>query len=243
MIDFDDVAVYEKLKEERPDVVISDLKKYLLEFPKERVQKKWYKSWSHQEISERFNYGNNLTKASNIAHGYLRNFSIRYILDICPYFTVGKHRFTGIYKAEIVIPPKSFFYTDEGFYQVLFHEIIHSSKIHDVGAEKYVKEEENHRLSTHNIVIKYSGEEIIAEFGALCLSIHAGILTKEILMNSIAYFDCHWFFDWKSNRKNMSRNSSYKNYYELLLSEIFYEAEKAVDMVLSKRRKYICLFP
>lgn len=92
----------------------------------------------------------------------------------------NKEAYYNPYNDKINIPAKKFFETIEGYYEALFHEMVHSTG-------------HKSRLNRFNEVDQfvfgsssYSKEELIAEIGAAMLCAKAGIEQKT-LNNSVAY--------------------------------------------------------
>lgn len=111
----------------------------------------------------------------------------------------------------INLPPKPRFKTSEGYYAVLFHELVHST-----GSER--------RLNRPGVAemdyfgsSKYGKEELIAEMGAGYLCGYTGIANNQLLDNQAAYIQ-NWIAQFKNDRK--------------LLIEAASKAQQAVDYIL-----------
>jgi len=112
--------------------------------------------------------------------------------------------------------PRNFFGNDL-YYNVLFHEAIHST-----GHKKRLNRHEkfpDHRFSSHD----YSIEELVAEMGAAYLCGICGIQTRTI-DNSAAYIQS-WLNKLKNDNKFVIQAASY--------------AQRAVDYILEHQRKPI----
>ncbi len=94
----------------------------------------------------------------------------------------------------VKVPSIDTFRTSESFYQVLFHELIHSTG-HRSRLDRF-NEEEGAAIFGNE---KYSKEELVAEMGASFLSAQAGILT-ETIHQSAAYLE-GWLSALKNDKK------------------------------------------
>jgi antirestriction protein ArdC len=111
----------------------------------------------------------------------------------------------------VTMPPRDTFESPEAFYNVLFHELTHST-----GHESRLKREGVTNptwFGSH----EYSKEELVAEMGAAFLSGHAGISTEGLINNSAAYLHT-----WASKLKDEPK----------LIVNAAACAQKAVDHVL-----------
>lgn len=111
----------------------------------------------------------------------------------------------------INMPPKQRFQSAEGYYAVLFHELVHST-----GSEN--------RLNRPGIAevdffgsAKYCREELIAEMGAGYLCGYTGIQSNQLVNNQTAYVQ-NWIAQLKNDKQ--------------LLIEAASKAQKAVDYIL-----------
>ncbi len=108
----------------------------------------------------------------------------------------------------VQIPPKETFETLDAYYNVLFHELIHStghvSRLNRLGLA-------NPRFGTE----QYSKEELIAEMGAAILCAHTGI--EADIENSAAYIN-GWLDVLKNDKKMVLVGAR--------------DAQKAVDFIL-----------
>jgi antirestriction protein ArdC len=112
---------------------------------------------------------------------------------------------------EVCIPAISKFHSSEAYYNVLFHELIHSTGHYSRLNREGVSANQGFGSEV------YSKEELIAEIGAGILSGYAGISDEKLLSNSAAYIQA-----W------MEKLSSDKN----LIFEASGKAQKAVDYIL-----------
>lgn len=80
----------------------------------------------------------------------------------------------------ITIPERNRFYTAEGYYSTLFHELIHST-----GHPTRL----NRDLSTRHNSAQYSREELVASLGAAFLCSVAGIINASLIENEAAYIN------------------------------------------------------
>lgn len=102
----------------------------------------------------------------------------------------GKQAYYHPEDDRIVIPTKKTFGTIEGYYSVLFHEVVHSTGHATRLGRKGIVEKSEFGS------IPYAMEELIAEIGACYLCNLTGILNTQIL-NSAAYIQ-----DWVDKLRN-----------------------------------------
>jgi antirestriction protein ArdC len=114
---------------------------------------------------------------------------------------------------KVLMPPMSVFHTSENYYQVLFHELIHST-----GHQK--------RLNRKEIVVPtnfgsemYSKEELVAELGACFLMSRAGSLQEFNTIQSAAYIQ-----GWIKRLENDKR----------LILEASGKASRAADFIINE---------
>lgn len=111
------------------------------------------------------------------------------------------------------MPNQSAFTSDQYYYNVLFHELTHSTGHKSRLDRKGVTELTG--FGTHN----YSKEELVAEFGAAMLSGHSGI-ENETIENNAAYIQ-----NWLKALKNDKR----------LVVMAAAAAQKATDYILDRK--------
>lgn len=111
----------------------------------------------------------------------------------------------------INMPPKPRFKSPEGYYAVLFHELVHSTGSENRLNRPGVAEMDYFGSS------KYCKEELIAEMGAGYLCGFTGIENTHLIDNQVAYLQ-NWIAQLKNDKQ--------------LLIEAASKAQKAVDYIL-----------
>jgi antirestriction protein ArdC len=119
------------------------------------------------EITEEYFY--DISKVRNILDSYV---------DAPPVVEGGSKAAYNFREDFIKMPKKSLFFSEEGYWATLFHELTHST-----GYEKRL----NRKMTTQADLESYSFEELIAELGAMFLCAEAGIKNQQRLENSAAY--------------------------------------------------------
>ncbi|MBN7816985.1 ArdC family protein [Algoriphagus pacificus] len=112
---------------------------------------------------------------------------------------------------EITMPEKHLFAKIERYYGVLFHELIHSTGHESRLNRKGVREP--HLFGSK----EYRKEELIAEMGAGFLNNQTGILSEDLLDNSVAYIQ-NWMAEFRKHKQ--------------LLIHAAHKAQKAVEYIL-----------
>lgn len=110
----------------------------------------------------------------------------------------------------VVIPRAEMFYSSEGYYSTLFHELVHST-----GHSSRL----NRQLTTQHKTAEYSREELVAALGTAFLCAECGIINQSVINNEAAYIQ-----GWLSFLKN--------DQYALVWAAS--RAQKAVDYILRK---------
>jgi len=113
----------------------------------------------------------------------------------------------------INMPKRKSFKTIEGYYQTLFHELVHST-----GHTKRLNRKSITEMAEFTEEL-YSLEELIAELGACYLASSTGILQKQ-LSNSASYIK-GWLSKLKDDKKFVVHAASF--------------AQKAVDFILNRK--------
>lgn len=112
-------------------------------------------------------------------------------------------------KDRVTLPLKEQFKTNEGYYSVAFHELVHST-----GHEKRLNRTmENAAFGDEN----YSMEELVAEIGSADIMHTIGIETDDTLTNTAAYVQ-NWIKALKNDKRMIVMAAA--------------KAEKAAEMVL-----------
>lgn len=112
----------------------------------------------------------------------------------------------------VVIPRAEMFYSSEGYYSTLFHELVHST-----GHSSRL----NRQLTTqHNA--EYSREELVAALGTAFLCAECGIINQTIVNNEVAYIQ-GWLSFLKNDQSALVWAAS--------------RAQKAVDYILRKEEE------
>lgn len=93
----------------------------------------------------------------------------------------------------VTMPPREHFTSSEGYYQVLFHELSHSTGHHTRLNRKGITDPI--RFGSHD----YSHEELVAEFSSAMLCAHTGI-EQETITNSAAYIQ-NWLKALRDDKK------------------------------------------
>lgn len=101
-----------------------------------------------------------------------------YAAEGIKYTEAGTKAFYRPSKDEIVLPPRSTFKTEAGYYSTKAHETIHST-----GAESRLQRIEDSKFGDE----KYAKEELVAEIGANFLLAMYGISTEKSNRNTDAY--------------------------------------------------------
>jgi antirestriction protein ArdC len=131
----------------------------------------------------------------------------------CPTITYGGTR--ACYRPlsdEVLMPNPERFVSAEAFYNVLFHELVHST---GHGSRLARFEDAPTAFGSAD----YSKEELIAEMGAAFLSAHAGIVTATVV-NSAAYIQ-GWLKQLRNDKRLVVGGAG--------------AAQKAVDWILGRR--------
>ena len=111
------------------------------------------------------------------------------------------------------VPKKENFKSEEGYYSIMFHELVHST-----GNHKRLDREFGKNFGD----VKYSKEELVAEMGSCFLSSVSGI-SEMVIENQTSYID-----NWLKALKNDSK----------LLVSASSQAQKAVNHILGKTVEY-----
>lgn len=114
----------------------------------------------------------------------------------------------------INMPKKKSFKSSEGYYQTLFHELIHST-----GHQKRLNRKSITEMAEFTDDL-YSLEELVAELGACYLASFSGILKEEI-SNSAAYIK-GWLKKLRDDKKMIVHAASF--------------AQKGVDFILNSSK-------
>ena len=115
---------------------------------------------------------------------------------------------------KVYMPSQRDFFTDEGYYAVLFHELVHST-----GHKKRLNRHEkfpDHKFGSQD----YSQEELVAEMGAAYL---CGICGIENRVDQSASYIKGWLRRFKDDNKIVVTAASY--------------AQKAVDYIMEHQRQ------
>ncbi|HEY5769169.1 MAG TPA: zincin-like metallopeptidase domain-containing protein [Terrimicrobium sp.] len=152
-----------------------------------------------------------ITRSQNDLSANDRAAAIVQEAKLCPIYHTG---FTALYSPRddvIRIPAPATFYSLQGYYHTLFHEMTHAtghgSRLDREGVTNPVKFGSE----------RYSKEELIAELGAAFLSNEAGILNGVQFENSAAYLN-----SWISKLENDQR----------LIVTAASQAQRSADFVL-----------
>lgn len=108
----------------------------------------------------------------------------------------------------VAMPPRDCFESSERYYEVLFHELVHST-----GHRSRLARDLDGLSGDHS----YSHEELVAELGAAFLCGHAGIATDEVLGQCAAYLR-GWASRLRDRPGSLARASS--------------QAQRALDVIL-----------
>ena len=156
---------------------------------------------------EETNESEKLEKARKVAAEYIKREKISFIET-----QYNTRSYYNISADEIVLPMKRFFVSESYYYQVLFHEMTHST-----GHPKRLHRFEDDKKAAAFGTKEYSKEELIAELGSAYLMSFVGLTPT--YRNSAAYIQ-----SWLSVLKNDKR----------FIISAAAKAEKAVRYILEK---------
>lgn len=140
--------------------------------------------------------------------------SILHSMPECPVIkNKGQSAFYDVKEDYICMPTKKRFKDNEGYYHVLFHELVHST-----GHEKRLNRSTITEMAEFGSE-PYSMEELIAELGSAYLCSYTGILSGQI-KNSAAYIN-GWLKKFKDDKRFIVRASAY--------------AQRAVDFIKNEK--------
>ena len=118
----------------------------------------------------------------------------------------------------IDLPDRSFFESEERFYQTIFHELVHATGAENRLNRPSLTENRGREMSEAKV---YEKEELVAEIGASFLMAHAGIVLEDHDQNA-AYLD-GWLQALKAK--------DHKKW----IVEAAGQAQKAVDFILGEK--------
>jgi antirestriction protein ArdC len=110
------------------------------------------------------------------------------------------HQYYHTVKDFINMPKKSLYLNIEGYYSVLFHEMIHATGHQNRLDRETLTKELSHATSPMEV---YSEEELVAELGSAMLSSMAGITSESLKISNASYLkgylqhlknDCKFIF-------------------------------------------------
>jgi antirestriction protein ArdC len=134
---------------------------------------------------------------------------------LCPIHHTGFSAHYSPREDVIRIPAPATFYSTEGYYHTLFHELTHAT-----GAGSRLNREGITNTARFGSE-RYSKEELIAELGAAFLSNEAGILDSVRFENSAAYL-ASWVQKFESDPRLIAAAAS--------------QAQRGTDLVLGKEQ-------